>query len=643
MPVRYRRKRILIISIVSIIIIIYLTKNRSENQTDGGHDDSSNIEIKRKAKRFVDKIIHRTTTVTSTTQLQSRTVREEIIEIDGKKLRKIDWHDYELIDRENARQGLGERGTGVEPSAQERNSPQFKQLYGENGFNAFISNNISLDRSVKDIRHPDCKNKLYLAELSTVSIILPVHDEHLTTLLRSIHSILNRTPAKLLQEIIIVDDASGKEELKAALDAHIANLTKTRIIRLRRREGLIRTRLAGAREAKGEILIFFDSHIEVNINWLPPLIEPIALNYKTSVCPFIDIIKWENFAYTAQDEGARGAFDWNMFYKRLPLLPEQAQNPTEPFDDPVMAGGLFAISKKWFWELDGYDEGLDVWGGEQYEMSFKIWQCGGRLIDAPCSRVGHIYRQFNPHGGFSFGDYLSRNHKRVAMVWMDEYAEYVYQRNGHMRNVNPGSVKKQLELRKKLNCKPFKWFMENVAFDLSRYYPPVPLPPFAMGEIRSMNNTLCIDTKHGGEHATFGLDLCLRDHQGRSGEQDFELSWRQDIRPKGREFCFDVPKRSQRAPVVLFTCHGNTKINFCLFNLISLHISIGMRGNQHFAYNINTYQILHVSTLLCLDCDLESKQIFMEQCNTKSITQRWTFSSYNATLILKEMKQFFGS
>lgn len=59
--------------------------------------------------------------------------------------------------------------------------------------------------------------------------------------------------------------------------------------------------------------------------------EPIAIDYKMCVCPFIDVVQYETFEYRAQDEGARGAFDWEMYYKRLPLLPEDLEHPTEPF------------------------------------------------------------------------------------------------------------------------------------------------------------------------------------------------------------------------------------------------------------------------------------------------------------------------
>ena len=100
--------------------------------------------------------------------------------------------------------------------------------------------------------------------------------------------------------------------------------------------------------------------------------DPIAADYRTAVCPFIDVIDMNNFEYRAQDEGKRGAFDWELYYKRLDLLPENLAHPARPFKSPVMAGGLFAMSAKFFWELEGYDEGLKIWGGEQYELSFKV-------------------------------------------------------------------------------------------------------------------------------------------------------------------------------------------------------------------------------------------------------------------------------
>ncbi|XP_054263275.1 N-acetylgalactosaminyltransferase 6-like [Macrosteles quadrilineatus] len=544
----------------------------------------------------------------------SRT-EKEVKDHTSKYIYKVDWHDYRQIDNDEVRSGNGEHGkpATLPPTVTDN---EIQNLYKVNGFNALLSDHVSLNRSLPDIRKKECQRKQYRLDLPSVSVIVPFHNEHWSTLLRTAWSVVNRSPSHLLKEIILVDDFSSKDHCKKPLDDYVAqHLPKVKVIHLPQRDGLIRARLAGAKIASGQVLVVLDSHIEANINWLPPLLEPIAEDYRTCVCPLIDIIDYETFAYSAQDEGARGAFDWEFYYKRLPLLPEDLKNPAEPFRSPVMAGGLFAISAKFFWELGGYDPGLTIWGGEQYELSFKIWQCGGRMFDAPCSRVGHIYRKFAPFPNPfpNGGNFVARNFRRVAEVWMDEYAEYLYMRQPHIRSIDPGDLTEQKAVRERLQCKPFRWFMEEVAFDLVKKYPVIEPPHFGFGEIRNgAASSLCIDTKNKGENMSFGLDDCISDHSGKSGEQEFLLTWRKDVRTKSRNMCWDVSAPGDKAPVLLYNCHGD-------------------QGNQMWRYDVNKKWLVHGGNLRCLDTDLHN--IFVSTCDPSSETQHWHITNVNYTAL----------
>ena len=82
---------------------------------------------------------------------------------------------------------------------------------------------MSLDRSLRDIRHPNCKTRKYFGILPTASIIIPFHNEGMSTLLRTLHSIINRTPDELLKEIILVDDYSVKEWLGSKVNSNLAS------------------------------------------------------------------------------------------------------------------------------------------------------------------------------------------------------------------------------------------------------------------------------------------------------------------------------------------------------------------------------------------------------------------------------------
>lgn len=111
-----------------------------------------------------------------------------------------------------------------------------------------------------------------------MSIVVIFHNEHPSLILRTLHSIVNRSPSELLVEIILVNDASTKsyDDLESYVSRNFKGTVK--LVSLKERVGLIVARMEGAKRAKEEVLVFLDSHIEVNVNWLPPLLGKISRN-----------------------------------------------------------------------------------------------------------------------------------------------------------------------------------------------------------------------------------------------------------------------------------------------------------------------------------------------------------------------------
>ena len=81
--------------------------------------------------------------------------------------------------------------------------------------NVTLSDQISMDRTIEDTRPRICRSFNYdSSKLPAATVVIPFFNEALSMLLRTVHSILNRTPDHLLDGVILVDDRSTSEYLQ---------------------------------------------------------------------------------------------------------------------------------------------------------------------------------------------------------------------------------------------------------------------------------------------------------------------------------------------------------------------------------------------------------------------------------------------
>lgn len=212
-----------------------------------------------------------------------------------------------------------------------------------------------------------------------VSLIIPVKNEggHIQNTIKSVFQV--KTNCSF--EIIVVDDGSTDgccDFLIPYVNPKSVKLIKSKGV------GLARAKNIGAQNSLGQYLIFCDGHLFFEDFWMEGLLQPIQDGLADGTTPGIADTNTPYHSGYGQTLNEKLGVVWHV-------------NKTNLFPTAVLPGGCYAVSRNVFFDIGGFDNGFQVWGYEDTEISIKMWLFGYTCYVQPRVKVLHVFRKSHPY------------------------------------------------------------------------------------------------------------------------------------------------------------------------------------------------------------------------------------------------------
>lgn len=248
---------------------------------------------------------------------------------------------------------------------------------------------------------------------------------------QTINDLLDKTPGKLIPEILICDDGCELDPTD---------------IPLRESDTVIRTDKVGkdasykeaVRRSNAPNLVFLSNPTAFREGWLEPLVE--ELDHRSLVSPVTFLLDWELWEF--QDMGwRRYGLRWNFTTYNCHL----SSGKNSP-----LAGPCISIRKEYYERLDGSRLAMDPGPEYIYALSLEAWFSGGQIKVIDSSHIAVI-----PEIGCN----NENNIRRLQQAWfpnMPGWEEYATAKDLSEFPTFPRAYKYNAE-----------WWMDSVQPDLS--------------------------------------------------------------------------------------------------------------------------------------------------------------------------------